>query len=116
MEDLWARPRSFVSPHFLHGTIRKGLSLTRCISILEGDIGCEEYLDDIVLSSSVQDQSRVCVDGKSYFLVGASDPSKNCQDTSEMGGHCDGFQVLPGMDQLDGSLWGGITKEDIVNG
>ncbi|KAH7354541.1 hypothetical protein B0T11DRAFT_301519 [Plectosphaerella cucumerina] len=58
---------------------------------------------------------RVCIDNNSYFFAGATDPDNNCQK-EDTGGSCDGFQVLPGFDELDGINWGRIKPEDLVEG
>ena len=73
-------------------------------------------MSSLTVTRSVQDKTRVCVDGNSYFLVGASEPNRNCKKDGDIGGVCDPFKELPGMSQLDGRQWGGVTKEDIVIG
>lgn len=84
--------------------------------ILDGRIACDKFLPNTVVSRSVQEKWRVCIDGNSYFLVGASEPKKNCNGDGSGGGSCEGFLGLPGAEQLDGRAWGRITVADIVEG
>lgn len=57
-----------------------------------------------------------CYENKAYYLVGAQAKDyANCDNGS---GICTnhGFYNLPGADKLDGSSYGGITVDNIING
>lgn len=78
-----------------------------------GDWGQNEgkFLD------GVKDSGMVCHDGRAYYLVGATgschggSPFED-SDTKD----CGAFPPLPGVKDMDGKLWGGISREDIVFG
>lgn len=69
-----------------------------------------EYVD-----SSIQTQAMGCIDNHLYFLVYPDGPSS---DSCPAEGSCtdNDFSLPPGADKLDGSSWGGVTVNDIVNG
>lgn len=56
-----------------------------------------------------------CYDNKAYYLVAAEAKNYKNSDGSS-GGISHGFFNLPGADKLDGSAYGGITVENIING
>lgn len=61
----------------------------------------------------IQQRTKVCHEGRLYFLTGAIEPGRRCNYATEI---CDPFDELPGMSGLDGKEWGGLTKEDFVIG
>lgn len=69
-----------------------------------------EYVDP-----SIQKQAMGCIDNHLYFLAYADGPSS---DTCPLEGSCTdkSFSLPPGADALDGSAWGKVTVNDIVNG
>lgn len=61
---------------------------------------------------------KVCVDNKMYYLINTKGPWKVCQTTAKDHEICTEHPVkaLPGLGDLDGTNWQGITKEDLVVG
>jgi hypothetical protein len=73
------------------------------------------------MSSKSYGSSGVCVDSKMYYLIGCTGEARTCDEShgSFNPGCTDNFfSSLPGLDDLTGSetAFGGLTKEDIVNG
>ena len=58
-----------------------------------------------------------CVNNQAYYLVTASG-----SETDSGGGFSNGpitfnnFEAPPGLDTLDGTRWGGLTREDLTAG
>lgn len=65
------------------------------------------------------DHAKVCIDGKPYWIMGVEEPQNGQYQAMGMG-NCStpgpSFKVLPGIKDLDGKNWGGLTKEGIVRG
>lgn len=61
----------------------------------------------------------VCYNGNEYYLMSVSDLSASCTDGGDgMGTSCtdNTFYPLPGVSDLDGNNWGGVTRDDFVAG
>jgi GH18 family chitinase len=79
----------------------------------------KQYLDETTM-----DATGACIDGKAYYLVYPKDESRPCKcDRTSNDGHpcirsCSRakFSAPPGLDTLDGTLFGGITKKDLIEG
>jgi len=67
-----------------------------------GDI--DDYMD-----SSNQSATFACVNGNSYYLASATGDSTGDGEGSP-------FVQPPGLSQLDGNGWGGITVQELVTG
>ncbi|ERS97228.1 hypothetical protein HMPREF1624_06559 [Sporothrix schenckii ATCC 58251] len=70
---------------------------------------------DYYVDSSIQEKTMACIDDHLYFLVYPKGvareycyPKFNCPYNK--------FSAPPGIDDLDGTAWGGITVTDIING
>lgn len=63
------------------------------------------------------EETKVCIDGKPYWLVAVNEP-RNGQCEAMGFGTCPTprptLRVPPGLKDLDGKKWGGLTKEDLV--
>ena len=74
----------------------------------------QEYVKNIA-----GEQAYVCYDNKIYYLMsvttGAGD-SLTCLDGEAAVCSPATFPTLPGIDQLDGQKWGGVTKDDFLAG
>ncbi|PYH83224.1 hypothetical protein BO82DRAFT_363423 [Aspergillus uvarum CBS 121591] len=70
------------------------------------------------ISSSVANSGYVCYNNNIYYLVDVVSLDRYCQSNSQDGQLCRDPTVnkLPGIGELDGSSWGGITVEDLVVG
>ncbi|KAH7160512.1 hypothetical protein B0J13DRAFT_644218 [Dactylonectria estremocensis] len=54
------------------------------------------------------------IDGMGYYLMGTWG-EKNCLDDLNLASwDCRDFEAPPGVGELDGTKWGGVTEEDIV--
>ena len=76
----------------------------------------EEYIDN-----SVSDGAYVCLNGNMYYLMQVSSgvgDSIVCSSGEDIATSClpNTFGILPGLDKLDGSGWGGVTRDDFVAG
>lgn len=70
------------------------------------------------ISSSVAKSGYVCYNDNIYYLVDVVSLDRYCQSNSQGGQLCRDPTVkkLPGIGELDGSSWGGVTVEDLVVG
>lgn len=60
-----------------------------------------------------------CADDRLYYIVGISEASRACSGTLERPLQIcipREFEVVDGVDKLDGRVWGKITREDIIVG
>ncbi|KAH6616808.1 hypothetical protein C7974DRAFT_475193 [Boeremia exigua] len=77
----------------------------------------DKYLDDETMEAT-----GACVDNKRYYLVYPKGDSTTCTCTVYDHGPCQTtcvntkFSAPPGIDTLDGALWSGISKEDLIKG
>ncbi|ERS96164.1 hypothetical protein HMPREF1624_07700 [Sporothrix schenckii ATCC 58251] len=69
-----------------------------------------QYVDD-----SIQKQAMGCIDNHLYFLVYPDGPSS---DSCPADGSCydNSFSLPDGVDQMDGTKWGGVTVNDLIQG
>ncbi|KAL4877049.1 hypothetical protein BJY04DRAFT_231180 [Aspergillus karnatakaensis] len=76
------------------------------------DCNAENPLDDY-LKDETMETTGTCFEGKLYFLAHPDGEAFTCDDS-----HCtdNQFSSLPGVDTLDGDIFGGITVEDIIKG
>lgn len=63
------------------------------------------------------DNTKVCIDGRPYWIMAVDEPRNgNCQAVGAL--TCSTprpiLRIPPGLKELDGKKWGGITKEDLV--
>ncbi|KAJ0152877.1 Berberine bridge enzyme-like 21 [Fusarium oxysporum f. sp. albedinis] len=89
--------------------------------VIDSEQGCGDKPDVKHMSSKSYGSSGVCVDSKMYYLIGCTGEARTCDEShgSFNPGCTDNFfSSLPGLDDLTGSetAFGGLTKEDIVNG
>ncbi|KAF7557807.1 hypothetical protein G7Z17_g467 [Cylindrodendrum hubeiense] len=78
--------------------------------IVVSDKPCVETTIDFVPGGSKQ----WCIDGLGFYLMGTWG-EKNCLDDLGLASwDCRDFEVPPGLGELDGTKWGGVTEEDIV--
>jgi GH18 family chitinase len=76
-----------------------------------------EYLEDDTMAATWG-----CVDDKLYYLVNPEGDASGCKCHYYDNGHCENvcsnnkFSAPPGLDSLDGTDFGGITKEDLITG
>ncbi|KAK8131380.1 hypothetical protein PG984_007818 [Apiospora sp. TS-2023a] len=76
-----------------------------------------DYLDD-----DTMDATGACVDGRRYYLAYPDGDANKCECHYYDNGHCERvcrdqkFSSPPGLDSLDGSIFGRITKEDLITG
>ncbi|PYI22706.1 hypothetical protein BO99DRAFT_429649 [Aspergillus violaceofuscus CBS 115571] len=70
------------------------------------------------ISSSVAKSGYVCYNNNIYYLVDVVSLDRYCQSNSQGGQLCRDPTVnkLPGVGELNGSSWGGVTVEDLVVG
>ncbi|KAJ5146492.1 uncharacterized protein N7515_001056 [Penicillium bovifimosum] len=84
------------------------------------DCGSKEITD--YLTEDNMDATGSCVDGKQYYLVypkGDSDDCKViCYDKGPCQTQCTNakFSPLPGLSYLNGTSYGGISKDDLIKG
>lgn len=93
--------------------------------IIDSGYGCgdedKDVLDDY-LEDKTMEATGACVDGRSYYLVYPDGDSETCHCEHYDGGPCQKvcvdskFSAPPGLDSLDGTVFGGITKEDLIKG
>ena len=91
--------------------------------VIDSGYGCDEdkplddYLDDKTMEST-----GACVDGKRYYLAYPDGDAVKCECHYFDNGHCERvcrdqkFSSPPGLDSLDGEIFGGVTKEDLIRG
>ena len=91
-------------------------------SVINSGQSCDDKADMSHIDDDDLETAAVCVDSTMYYLIGAKgDEARTC-DLSHQSfneGCVDNtFTILPGTDALNGTgtAWGGLTKEDIVNG
>ncbi|KAL4899490.1 hypothetical protein BDW74DRAFT_171529 [Aspergillus multicolor] len=77
-----------------------------------------DYIDD-----ETAEETGVCVDGKQYYIVYPEGDANECEcervtDLGPCQTICrdQKFSVPPGLDALDGTRFGGISKENLVTG
>ena len=76
------------------------------------------------ISTAIGDATFICYNNIIYYLVGASGLVGDCQATGGLPmdlTQCPqeiapSLLKLPGEDELDGTQWGGITKDDFIIG
>ncbi|KAJ4197154.1 hypothetical protein NW767_009046 [Fusarium falciforme] len=90
--------------------------------VLDSGYNCnEEYPVKDYLDEDTMDATSVCYEGRRYYLVYPKGDSEECS-CSYIHTHCERtcknnkFSAPPGLDSLDGTLFGGITKEDLIKG
>lgn len=92
--------------------------------ILDSGAGCSsrnaasKYISDDTAS-----KTGVCVDGRQYYLVHTGGDARVCKcervtDSGPCQSRCSDntFSMPSGVDALDGDLWAGLTRDDIVAG
>ncbi|KAK8062875.1 hypothetical protein PG997_014972 [Apiospora hydei] len=76
-----------------------------------------DYLDD-----DTMDATGACVEGRRYYLAHPDGDAHKCECHYYDNGHCERvcrdqkFSAPPGLDSLDGNVFGKITKEDLITG
>ncbi|KAL2675732.1 hypothetical protein Neosp_011923 [[Neocosmospora] mangrovei] len=90
--------------------------------VLDSGYDCnKEYPAEDYLDKDTMDATSACYDGRRYYLVYPKDDSEECS-CSYIHTHCETtcrnnkLSALPGLESLDGTLFGGITKEDLIKG
>lgn len=76
------------------------------------DCGTEDPLGKYMLPDT-QHASAGCYNGKLYYLASVAGESELCINEGCADSY---FPKLPGLDDLDGDAWGGVTKDDIIAG
>jgi hypothetical protein len=71
--------------------------------------GCDGLDPAPYLSESDGQASFVCYNNQGYWIADFQDKS------GDFGSPCDP-SLLPGLTSLDGTNWGGVTRDDIVAG
>lgn len=82
--------------------------------VIDSGYGCDERdpLDDY-LDTKTMEATGSCYDGKRYYLAHPDGMAYTCFE----GGCMDNkFSAPPGLDTLDGEIFGGITKDDLIKG
>ncbi|KAJ8099510.1 hypothetical protein POJ06DRAFT_257166 [Lipomyces tetrasporus] len=79
--------------------------------------GTQNPLEEFI-SVSDGDATYICYNNEIYYLVGAIGLAQTCVDSNVVGLRCTNhdFTLLAGEDKLDGTAWGGVTKEDFIIG
>lgn len=90
--------------------------------VLDSGYGCDEqYPVKDYLDEATMDATSACYDGKRYYLVHPKGDSEECS-CSYVGRRCEmrcsnsKFSAPPGLDSLDGEMFGGITTADLIKG
>ncbi|KAJ4259837.1 hypothetical protein NW757_001787 [Fusarium falciforme] len=90
--------------------------------VLDSGYNCnEEYPVKDYPDEDTMDATSVCYEGRRYYLVYPKGDSEEFS-CSYIHTHCERtcknnkFSAPPGLDSLDGTLFGGITKEDLIKG
>ncbi|KAK6222731.1 hypothetical protein LQW54_000912 [Pestalotiopsis sp. IQ-011] len=89
--------------------------------VIDSGYGCDKDkpLDDY-LEDDTMDATGACVDGTLYYLVYPKGEATECECHYYDDSHCERqcrdnkFSAPPGLDSLDRSNFGGITKEDLI--
>ena len=91
--------------------------------VIDSGYGCDEdkplseYLDDRTMKAT-----GACVDGRLYYLAHPDGVASECKCHYYDNGHCQRictnykFSVPPGLESLDGRIFGGITTHDLIKG
>lgn len=97
-------------------------SNTYAFVIDPGHDGCgEDKSLSAYLNDTTMEATGVCYEKRRYYLVYPGGDSKECHCVPT-GGGCQNtckdrkFSAPPGLDSLDGEIFGGITKEHLVKG
>lgn len=90
--------------------------------VLDSGYDCnKEYPVEDYLDKDTMDATGACYDGRRYYLVYPKGDAEECS-CSYIHTHCERtcrdnkFSAPPGLDSLNGTLFGNITKEDLIKG
>lgn len=79
--------------------------------------GTRDPLDTSDLSHENAAKSSGCYKNKLYYLLGANGKERSCIVENGLWDCVPiQFSLPPGLAKLDGKAWGGLTKEDFING
>ena len=94
------------------------------VAVIDAKVPCSTInpLDTSDLTHEDAQKSWVCHKDNLYYLLGAKGAPRTC-NLLNTGGHSgqwdcypNPFSLPPGLTDLNGEAWGGLTKEDFVHG
>ena len=91
--------------------------------VIDSGYGCNEDKPlGEYLENDIMEATGACVDGKRYYLAHPDGDAKKCYRQYSDSSHTDEvcknnkFSAPPGLDSLDGNIFGGIKKDDLIKG